>query len=115
MCRGDFIITRPRQYGINPLAYHALATQLATQATNAILTLALYPRDIFQGVVRFLMLTILPAAFVGAIPLDIVRRLDWTALVGLVGFAVGLTLLSRFVFYAGLRRYESGSAINVNV
>jgi len=56
------------------------ASQLATQATNAILTLALYPSDIFQGVVRFLMLTILPAAFVGAIPLEIVRRLDWTAL-----------------------------------
>jgi ABC-type uncharacterized transport system permease subunit len=79
------------------------------------ITLALYPRNIFQGVVRFLMLTLLPAAFVGAIPLDIVRRLNWTALLGLVGFAVGITLLSRFVFYAGLRRYESGSAINVNV
>ena len=61
------------------------------------------------------MLTILPAAFVGAIPLDIVRRLDWTALLGLIGFAIGITLLSRLVFYAGLRRYESGSAINVNV
>jgi ABC-2 type transport system permease protein len=91
------------------------ASQLATQASNAIVTLALYPRDIFQGVVRFLMLTILPAAFVGAIPLDIVRRLDWTAMLGLMGFAVGITLLSRFVFYAGLRRYESGSAINANV
>jgi len=115
MCRGDFIITRSTQCGIIPFVYPAYATQLATQATNAIVTLALYPRDIFQGVVRFLMLTILPAAFVGAIPLDIVRRMDWTALLGLVGFAVGITLLSRLVFYAGLRRYESGSAINVNV
>ena len=61
------------------------------------------------------MLTILPAAFVGAIPLDVVRRLDWMALLGLVAFAVGITLLLRIVFCAGLRRYESGSAINVNV
>lgn len=91
------------------------ATQLAMQATNAILTLALYPRDIFQGLVRFLMLTILPAAFVGAIPMDIVRRMDWTALLGLIGFAIGITLLLWAVFHAGLRRYESGSAINVNV
>jgi len=91
------------------------ATQLAIQAGNAILTLAMYPRDIFEGAVRFLMLTILPAAFVGAIPLDIVRRMDWMALLGLVAFAVGITLLLRIVFYAGLRRYESGSAINVNV
>jgi len=61
------------------------------------------------------MLTIIPAAFVGAIPLDVVRRLDWTALAGLVAFAIGITVLMRLVFYTGLRRYESGSAINVNL
>lgn len=44
------------------------------QANNAILTLAIYPRDIFEGVVRFITLTIIPAAFVGAIPLNIVRH-----------------------------------------
>lgn len=91
------------------------ASQLAIQANNAILTLAMYPRDIFEGAVRFLMLTLIPAAFVGAIPLDVVRRLDWTALLGLIAFAIGITLFMRFVFYTGLRRYESGSAINVNV
>ena len=91
------------------------ASALAMQAQNAVLTLALYPRDIFEGAVRFIMLTIIPAAFVGAIPLDVVRRLDWTALLGLIAFAVGITLFMRLVFYAGLRRYESGSALNVNV
>jgi len=91
------------------------ASQLAIQANNAILTLAMYPRDIFEGAVRFIMLTIIPAAFVGAIPLDIVRRLDWKALLGLIAYAIGITFLMRLVFYTGLRRYESGSAINVNV
>jgi ABC-2 type transport system permease protein len=84
-------------------------------ANNTILTLAMYPRDIFEGLVRSLMLTILPAAFVGATPLDIVRRPDWTALLGLIGFAISIRLLMWLVFYIGLRRYESGSAINVNV
>ena len=91
------------------------ASALAMQAQNAILTLALYPRDIFEGVVRFIMLTLIPAAFVGAIPLDAVRQMDWKALAGLMAFAIGMTLLMRLVFYAGLRRYESGSALNVNV
>jgi ABC-2 type transport system permease protein len=91
------------------------ASALAVQAQNAILTLALYPRDIFEGGVRFIMLTLIPAAFVGAIPLDTVRQMDWKALVGLMAFAMGITLLMRLVFYAGLRRYESGSALNVNV
>ena len=91
------------------------ASALAVQAQNAILTLALYPRDIFEGAVRFIMLTLIPAAFVGAIPLDAVRRMDWMALAGLMAFAIGITLLMRLVFYTGLRRYESGSALNVNV
>ncbi len=91
------------------------ASQLAMQLHNIIITFALYPRDIFQGAVRFLMLTLLPAAFVGAIPLDIVRRMDWTALAGLVAFASGAALLMNIVFYTGLRRYESGSALNVNM
>jgi len=95
--------------------YPAHATQLAIQASNAVLTLALYPRDIFEGAVRFLMRTLLPAAFVGAISLDMVQEMDWTALVGLLAFAIGSTLLMRLVFYAGQRRYELGSAINVNV
>ncbi len=37
------------------------------------------------------------------------------ALGGLVAFAIGITLLMNLIFYTGLRRYESGSAINVNV
>jgi ABC-2 type transport system permease protein len=95
--------------------HHVYATQLAIQANNAILTLALYPRDISEGVVRFLMLTIIPAAFVGAIPMNVVRELDWTAFLGLLAFAIGITLLMRLVFYTGLRRYESGIAMNLNL
>jgi ABC-2 type transport system permease protein len=114
LCSGTVIVCAFTLFGCLSF-WLGNATQLATQAANAILTLAMYPRDIFQGVVRFLMLTLLPAAFVGAIPLDIVRRLDWKALLGLAGFAAGIMLLTRIVFYAGLRRYESGSALNVNV
>ncbi|MBI2265981.1 MAG: ABC-2 family transporter protein [Armatimonadetes bacterium] len=91
------------------------ASQLASQATNAIMTLALYPMDLFQGAVRFIMLTLLPAAFVGAIPLDIVRRGDWGGAFGLMGVSIVFIVLLSVVFQAGLRRYESGSAFNVNL
>jgi len=91
------------------------ASGLAEQAANAMLTLAMYPSDIFQGAVRFMMLTVLPAAFVGAVPLNVVRGLDLSGLVILAMAAAVITLVSSSVFYIGLRRYESGSAINVNV
>ncbi len=114
LCSGVVLVSSFALFGCMSF-WLANASQLAMQAGNAILTLATYPRDIFQGGVRFLMLTILPAAFVGAIPMDIIRRLDWMALLGLVAFTIGIVMLLRIVFNAGLRRYESGSALNVNV
>ena len=56
------------------------ASGLAEQAMNAMLTFAMYPSDIFQGVVRFMMFTLLPAAFVGLVPLQVVRGLDLNGL-----------------------------------
>ena len=114
MCSGAVLVSSFSVFGCLSF-WLGNASALAVQAQNAVLTLALYPRDIFEGAVRFIMLTIIPAAFVGAIPLDIVRRMDWTALLGLIVFAIGITCLMRLVFSIGLRRYESGSAINVNV
>ena len=91
------------------------ASALAEQAANAMLTFAMYPADIFQGAVRFIMFTIIPAAFVGLVPLNVVRGLDVNGLAWLALAAVVITIISSTMFYAGLRRYESGSAMNVNV
>jgi hypothetical protein len=79
------------------------------------ITLALYPRDIFQGCGAALDARDSSSGVRRRDPAGHCAPPDWTALLGLVGFAIGITLLSRLVFYAGLRRYESGSAINVNV
>ena len=91
------------------------ASALAEQAANAVLTFAMYPSDIFQGAIRFLMFTIIPAAFVGVVPLNVVRNVDWGGLLLLAVVAAVITFISSRMFYLGLRRYESGSAINVNV
>ncbi len=91
------------------------ASGLADQAMNAMLTFAMYPSDIFQGAIRFMMFTLLPAAFVGVVPLNVVRGLDLNGLLILIAAAIAITAISSRVFYIGLRRYESGSAINVNV
>jgi ABC-2 type transport system permease protein len=79
------------------------------------LTFAMYPADIFQGAVRFIMFTIIPAVFVGLVPLNVVRGLDVNGLALLALAAVVITIISSTMFYTGLRRYESGSAMNVNV
>ncbi len=91
------------------------ASGLADQLMNAMVTFALYPSEIFQGAVRFMMFTLIPAAFVGLVPMNVVRGVDFKGLLVLALAAVAITIISSRIFYIGLRRYESGSAINVNV
>jgi ABC-2 type transport system permease protein len=82
---------------------------------NAFVTFALYPASLFDTTAKFIMLTIIPAAFMGAIPAEFVRRFTWNTL-GLMLLASVVTFaLAVLLFRAGLRRYESGSAIQVEV
>ena len=74
-----------------------------------------YPNSLFSGAARMMLYTVIPAAFVGSVPVDIVRNQDGRLLLLLVGAAILVWLIALFLFYYGLRRYESGSAINVNI
>ncbi|MBN1878315.1 MAG: ABC-2 family transporter protein [Anaerolineae bacterium] len=87
------------------------AQDLAMQLRNALLTFGLYPIDIFPGMVRVLLYTLIPAAFVGSIPAMMLVEFSWGRLGGLVAFAIGSMLLARWVFFRGLRRYESGNLV----
>ncbi|MBE2197344.1 MAG: ABC-2 family transporter protein [Anaerolinea sp.] len=95
--------------------YIGNAQYLSMQLSNAMLTFALYPNAIFTGVARFLLLTLLPAAFIGAVPVQIIQERDGLLLLAMVGVMVLVWGVATAVFYGGLRRYESGSALNVNV
>jgi ABC-2 type transport system permease protein len=89
------------------------ADNLAAQAINAIITFSLYPVEIFPGVVRVLLYTLIPAAFVGSIPATLLQDFDWGRLATLVAVAAGIALAARWVFRWGLRRYESGNLVTV--
>jgi len=84
---------------------------------NALLTFALYPISLFDGPAKFVLFTIIPAALMGSMPVSLIRSLGgWSQnLGGLLLGAVGLLGLAILIFHLGLRRYESGSAIQVEV
>jgi len=91
------------------------ATMLASQAQNAIITFAIYPITLFDGTAKFFLFTLVPAAFIGAIPAEFIRAFTWENLVLLVGAALSFLALAILAFHRGLRRYESGSAIQVQL
>ncbi len=82
---------------------------------NAMLTFALYPISLFDGPAKFLLFTIVPAALMGSLPAGLVRTFSWSGLGGLALGAVILLGAAITIFSTGLRRYESGSAIQIEV
>jgi ABC-2 type transport system permease protein len=91
------------------------AQMLGNQVHIAMITFSIYPINLFEGSARFILFTLLPAAFIGALPAEFVRSFSWGNFLQLLAAAGGLFCLSTLVFYRGLRRYESGSAIQSQV
>ncbi len=91
------------------------ASMLGQQALNALVTLALYPITLFDGTAKLLLFTVVPAAFIGAVPAELVREFSWATFAQLLAAAGAFLGLALLVFYRGLRRYESGSAIQTQV
>jgi ABC-2 type transport system permease protein len=97
---------------VNSLAFWVgNAEGLAGQLTGVLISFSLYPTGIFQGPVKLLLFTVLPAGFIAYVPVEVMRRFSWGPLLAVVGFAAAMVLLARAVFRAGLRRYESGNLL----
>lgn len=88
---------------------------LSQIALSAVLTFSLYPSALFNASTKFILLTILPAALVGNVPAEFVRSFTWANLFQLLGGAILFLFLALSIFRSGLRRYESGSGIQVEV
>jgi ABC-2 type transport system permease protein len=89
------------------------AEGLASQMWQALITFSTYPDPLFRGLVRGLLFTVVPAAFMSYIPVQLLHRFDPALIAGEIIAAVGALALAILVFYRGLRRYESGSLMTV--
>ncbi|MBI5032501.1 MAG: ABC-2 family transporter protein [Chloroflexi bacterium] len=91
------------------------AALLSQQASNAMVTFSLYPITLFEGNARLILFTLIPAAFIGAVPAEFIRQFTWETLAQLLGAALLMLSLALYIFHRGLRLYESGSAIQVQM
>jgi ABC-2 type transport system permease protein len=87
-------------------------TQLAI---NAMVTFALYPITLFNQAAKVILFLVVPAAFMGAVPAGFVRGFSWSTLGLMTLAAAGFMSAAILLFHLGLRRYESGSAIQTEV
>ena len=84
-------------------------------AVNAMITFAIYPITLFDTGARVILFTLIPAALMGAVPASFVRGFGWDTLAQLSLGALVFLCLAVGLFYTGLRRYESGSAFQVEI
>lgn len=91
------------------------ASNLVALANNAMITFAIYPIDIFDSGAKLLLFTLIPAALMGAVPASFAIAFTWQALAQLLAGALGLLGAALALFHLGLKRYESGSAIQMEI
>src|SRR4029079_5027928 len=82
---------------------------VATQLWELLITFSLYPEPLFGGVLRLVLFTILPAGFVGYLPVALVRHPSLPQAGLLCAGSAAYLTLAVLVFHRGLRRYASGS------
>lgn len=101
---------------VQSLAFWIGSTSYLSGITlNAMITFAIYPITLFDTGARLILFTLIPAALMGAVPASFVRAFGWDTLGQLALGGIVFLTLAVFIFYSGLRRYESGSAVQVEI
>jgi len=90
-------------------------SNLSALALNAMLTFGIYPITLFDNYAKLILFTLIPAALMGAVPAEFIRAFTWKTLAELLVGAIVFLFIAMTVFRLGLKRYESGSAIQVEV
>lgn len=93
--------------------YMGNASALSDQWRMAMLTFSTYPGTLFDGAIKLLLYSFIPAGFVTYLPVEALRSLSWVHAIGSVMGSVTILRIGIGVFYHGLRRYESGNLINM--
>jgi ABC-2 type transport system permease protein len=94
---------------VGSLTFFAGRGEAGDLGFHAIILLASYPVDIFGGATKALLYSVIPAAFVSAVPARLVSHFHTAQAATLVGVAALSGVTAWTVFTLGLRRYTSSS------
>jgi ABC-2 type transport system permease protein len=87
----------------------------ADKIISVLYTLQNYPARIFSGILRMIMVWIIPAYFTATLPSQLVHEFNWWQLSWLIVYWAITLAIGVVLFYRGLQKYESGSIIQARV
>lgn len=88
---------------------------LSKKYCDSLFLFALYPTNIYSGLVQVLMFTVIPAGIIGYMPVELIRHFTWLNFLILLSSSIAFFGLSYALFFLGLRRYESGNKFGVRL
>jgi ABC-2 type transport system permease protein len=101
----SFVIAQSLAFWLGPIQ------NLARQLSEFVITFSVYPQTIFPFFFKIVLFTIIPAGFIGFLPVEVMRNFGILSFIGTIAASsiyIGLALM---VFQRGLRHYESGNRI----
>ncbi len=87
---------------------------LSKKYCDSLFLFALYPTNIYSGLLQIVMFTVIPAGIITYIPVELVRSFSWSQLILLIASSTTLFSLAAYIFYSGLKRYESGNKFGIH-
>lgn len=88
---------------------------LSKKYCDALFLFALYPTNIYSGFLQVVMFTLLPAGVITYLPVELIRNFSWLQLLILIVSSLSFFGLAFFVFYRGLKKYESGNQFGMRL
>ncbi|MFD2333949.1 ABC transporter permease [Cohnella sp. GCM10020058] len=87
------------------------AEGIASQVFGSFVSLTVYPTGIFRGAAKIILFTVVPAGFIGYMPIGLMRDFNPAFAAAAFGAAAIFFAFGAFLFRAGLARYASGNAM----
>ena len=82
---------------------------------DSLFIFALYPSNIYSGILQLVMFTLIPAGLIGYMPVELLRNFSWVKLTILLSSNLAFLGTAILVFHQGLKRYESGNKFGMRL
>lgn len=82
---------------------------LSKQLFEFLLTFSNYPKSIYVGAVKFILLTVVPSGFIGFVPVETIKNHSIEGALSILVFTVIYIFCAVKLFYFGLKNYTSGN------
>jgi ABC-2 type transport system permease protein len=112
-----FAVTASLMFAAVLVTAHALSFYagnvegLAQLVSEFLISFSIYPEGIFKGGLKYVLYSIIPAAFMVYIPAKVINEFNIVLLLQVLVAALLWIIAAYAIFYKGLKKYESGNLI----